>query len=1102
MNSLQTIKINAIYEIKILLRSMFFKLFAIAAILTLTGMDILFFSTISPVPRFMSGINSFLPYMNILLPHFTQLIVLVFLTTDIYKRDKKLNTSDVIHIRDMSNFSFLFGRISGIIILFLILDIVFALIAALLNLFFSDLTFVWQAYILYPLVLALPAIVFAVGFTLLLMFVIRNQPVVIVLVIGLFAGSVFYFSKYAFLVFDIIPAKLGFTYSDFIGLADFNLLLIQRLIWLLSGLFMIFLSVLFFKRLPQSGISGVFLKILTVIFPVVIGGLFYIYIDYYQSGVELREKTRQQISHYTATIKITDFDIDLEKQGDILKATANLSVVNISGQSLDSLQFFLNPGLAIQKVLIDNSKSEFKQNGILVTVKTPEKFQEADSSVIKIEYKGHIDDRFMYSNIEEKDRTQTNYIWLYRMQSRFAYAVKNYLLLPPSAYWYPQTFSSDVRDLSKSFANFDLSVTLDNDLKAVSQGKIDTIAAGKYRFIPEYPLKEISLIAGNFEQQTVWVDSLQVSLYTHPDHNYYKPFFKAINDTLPAVIKDILQSFETKVDLNYPFKRLNLVEVPIHTFAYMQNNRANSLFLQAEQVWIPENAANLQSSYFKFMQERQQRFGSHSNQTFTDIEKEIMLFKRFARGTLTGDDKSMGDSEIMSFNPDLNIYPLFLNFSFGLQAGQTEGFAIALEANLKQSSSGQGPPRHWMIGYLTDNEEANLALAKSSMDSILKYAGNDLVSKVVMAKGGYLLKQIKYELGENYQRFIKNLISKNRFKSVPISVVSDTLMKDYSFNLSKAVNSWYKDDKLPGFIFSGFDQYQIRDGDRLRYQVTFVVYNPSESDGLIEVEFRYPGEGRRRFEMEENTAAETWLYKIAAGEAREYGVVLDAEARAIRINTLISKNLPSDYTYMFDDPDLKENRKPFEGSQKIDWVDYTKNQDILIADNINNQFDYVSPQYRSRLKAWIHKDAAEKENEYDYFRWWRGPAQWQKLKFPSLYGEFVHSAYYARTGSGERTATWVTQIVDPGFYQVFVHVPDQSDFRSGRRESSSFGVQKYKIYHAEGVDEIEIDFSNAPAGWNYLETYYFNPGEARIVLTDEGNGNMVLADAVKWELKE
>ena len=214
MSSLQIIKINALYEMKILFRSWFFRIFAIGAVLVVIGFDILFFSSISPTPRFFRGLDSFLPYMNIILPHFSQLIVIVFLATDLYKRDKKLNTSDVIQIRDMSNFSFLFGRVTGVVALFFILDLIFLSIAAIINLFFSNLGFVWQAYILYPLIISLPSMVFAVGFTLFLMYLVKNQPVVIVLVIGVLAGSVFYFSNYYNLVFDIIPVLFRFYWFE------------------------------------------------------------------------------------------------------------------------------------------------------------------------------------------------------------------------------------------------------------------------------------------------------------------------------------------------------------------------------------------------------------------------------------------------------------------------------------------------------------------------------------------------------------------------------------------------------------------------------------------------------------------------------------------------------------------------------------------------------------------------------------------------------------------------------------------------------------------------------------------------------------------------
>jgi len=232
----QILKINALYEMKILLRGWFFRIFAVGSILGLAGLDVLFHSSVSPVPRFFHALDSFLPYMNIAMPHYLLIIVLVFLATDLYKRDKKFNTSDVVYIRDMSNLSFILGRILGVLILFLILNFVYLIIAAIINLFFSDQPFIWQAYLIYPFLLSLPALIFALGLTMFLMHIIRNQAVVIILVIGLLVASIFYFSDSGFLLFDILAAKLPFAYSDFTGLSNFSIIISQRVGWFLVGL--------------------------------------------------------------------------------------------------------------------------------------------------------------------------------------------------------------------------------------------------------------------------------------------------------------------------------------------------------------------------------------------------------------------------------------------------------------------------------------------------------------------------------------------------------------------------------------------------------------------------------------------------------------------------------------------------------------------------------------------------------------------------------------------------------------------------------------------------------------------------------------------------
>ena len=50
----------------------------------------------------------------------------------------------------------------------------------------------------------------------------------------------------------------------------------------------------------------------------------------------------------------------------------------------------------------------------------------------------------------------------------------------------------------------------------------------------------------------------------------------------------------------------------------------------------------------------------------------------------------------------------------------------------------------------------------------------------------------------------------------------------------------------------------------------------------------------------------------------------------------------------------------------------------------------------------------------------------------------------------------------------------------------------------EQQDEVSVDFVKAEMGWNLLGSYYFSQGKAKVEITDKTNGNLVVADAVKW----
>jgi hypothetical protein len=56
----------------------------------------------------------------------------------------------------------------------------------------------------------------------------------------------------------------------------------------------------------------------------------------------------------------------------------------------------------------------------------------------------------------------------------------------------------------------------------------------------------------------------------------------------------------------------------------------------------------------------------------------------------------------------------------------------------------------------------------------------------------------------------------------------------------------------------------------------------------------------------------------------------------------------------------------------------------------------------------------------------------------------------------------------------------------------------YKVYHDDGVEDISLDFENAPGGWNNLGRFYLSHDTAKVMLTNKSAGQMVIGDAIKW----
>ena len=124
MSFITNIRSVAKYESKILVRSWFFRIFTLLAVVFLG-----FFNFAMMLMEdnfglwFAKSVSSNIPYLNLLLLNTGQAVVAVFLSSEFLKRDKKLDTSEVFYVRPLSNAEYVVGKIWGNLRVFLFLNL-------------------------------------------------------------------------------------------------------------------------------------------------------------------------------------------------------------------------------------------------------------------------------------------------------------------------------------------------------------------------------------------------------------------------------------------------------------------------------------------------------------------------------------------------------------------------------------------------------------------------------------------------------------------------------------------------------------------------------------------------------------------------------------------------------------------------------------------------------------------------------------------------------------------------------------------------------------------------------------------------------------------
>ncbi len=1155
MLSLFKIWTVAVFEIKTLARSWFFRIFSVLAILILVLLNVFFFVSQSMPLWSLRGIPSSIPYLNLLLLNVVQAIIGIFMASDFFKFDKKLDTTDVIYIRSMTNADYVFGKTLGVFLLFFSLNMLVLTLAFVINFFFADAPVVAATYLYYPLFISIPTLTYIFGLSFLCMVVLKSQAITFIILLGYIATTLFILGDKFHYLFDYMTFGIPMMYSDFVGFGEPATILIHRGIYFSLGLGFILLTVLFITRLPQSRFMNKVCLVLSSVLIIGGGYLSYLYVSRINDGIELRTELRALNKKYVEEPKLilTNLHINLEHRGDTVEAIVELSVTNDIDEPVESYVFSLNPGFEVRNISRDGTDVPFERDRHIIVADPGMALAPGASDKLSITYGGALEEEANYIDISEELRQEKYRIFIYNIDKRYGFITPEYVLLTQENLWYPTTGvpfgSAYPKTQGRDLVQFELTVRTKNGMTALSQGEqTSNPDRGEFTFEPEAPMPQISLAIGNYERMSLTTEDMEYNIFILEGHDFFSEYFGDIKETLPEIITEYKQDYERNANLEYPYKRFSFVEVPIQFFSYDRLWTLNHETVQPEQILMPEMGLLFMEADFKQSVYNMNRGGrGGGGLRGGDMSPEDMqenMLRRFLSATIEGDSmlrrisrnmrtnisagfdrRTLFTSILPSTVPSYDIFPNFFSFTNYFYSPEWPVFNIALENYLK---AGIGNTNFFgAFQGLSNVEAANIALSNNTLTEIIADPDKkDIVYDVINNKSDYLFALIKAQVGdEEFETFLYDILAESRFKRMSAQDFLDALNERLGFDLEAHFDRWINERRLPVFYFTDINCIEILEDEATMYYISFNVYNPEPVGGIFSAGFNTLAGGRGGFGgggrggggggggfMMFGAAAEPieFYYNIGPNQAKEVGIIIDNAPRTIRFNTFISQNLPATFDKELPQPELFEDAVVFEGDRALAEPPALTQPGVVIVDNEDPGFEVFSQESESLLMRMVQARAASAAEEYSTFNFFNAPGSWTATVQNDFYGLFKHSAYYTQAGSGDQKVTWTADIETSGRYDLYYYTPEFNQFRrfARGRGGGRFGGQNmniiddlnFVIHHDDGAAETTLNLNETEDEWTYLGTYYISEGQAKVELSNESKGRIVYADAVRWTL--
>ena len=754
----------------------------------------------------------------------------------------------------------------------------------------------------------------------------------------------------------------------------------------------------------------------------------------------------------------------------------------------NDLVFCLNPGLRVVDLHVDGRRIPYRSESGLLFLAAAE-FANRETT-LRLTATGVPDARFAYldSGVDPQAMGIADG-YLRNLGAEPMIFSEDYAVLLPGLRWLPAS-GVNLTDHRPDFFEFDAEVTVPSDWHAVAPGRRTPLGATensrRFRFRSASPVADVGVVAGRFERRVASRSGIEFELLVHPSHGRSADYFGTARE--PALRSIEMQLEQAKrVGLPYPYERFSVVEVPGTLRGFGGGSHMDTVLA------LP-GIALLREYGLPTVRKLMPALGAYPTMLFYTMndfsggDPHIALWRSMVRfrAAATGDGAAALDllTERLTQGVLFGYQPSFFS-AHRFDASGSEGPVV--EAFDRLMGRGEA------VDAELERSAAHVAASSAFVDSVLVdlpfSTDPRMAFEMLNFKGGLLAKTLRHGWSADATAaLLRELLRRHGGGTYTLDELK-AVAESAGAPLGSVVGDWWAQSALPAFTVSPLEAYRLKDGPGgPRYQLRVHVCNDEAVPGLVRMHCR--GDARASFALGRPVP-------VAPGMCVELGEVIGFRPTAAGIDPYLSRN-GSMIRLVVPNIDAEQmiGTEPLIGPQESAWRP-PESEGVLVDD----------------LDAGFSQD--EGQGSVSDLRIWRRKPTWIRAETPRSWGKYVRSAVWSEPGQGSRSATFRAELPTPGRSRLEYHLPGPHiDILGGsvgmsvRHVTGRRELGLYEMMLVERTDEgekrtpIEFDGSIAEEGWNRVGDFDLTSSNVSLVVTDRTDGEVVVADAIRWRTLE